>query len=102
MKASVVGLLFLAAFTPAALASDWPQWWGPQRDGVWHETGLLEKYPPGGPKIVWRTPLAGGYCGPAVAGGRVYVMDRVRTKDEAGKPARNTRDGIPGKEAVLC
>jgi outer membrane protein assembly factor BamB len=102
MKISVAGLLCLVALTPAVCAEDWPQWWGPKRDGIWHETGLAEKFPPGGPPIVWRTPLGGGYCGPAVANGRVYVMDRTRTKDEAGKPARNTRDGIPGNETILC
>src|ERR1700722_15375394 len=102
MKTSLVGLLILAAFPQISLAADWPQWWGTQRDGVWHETGLVEKFPPSGATVAWRTPLGGGYSGPAVVGKRVYVMDRVRLKDEAGKPARNTRDGIPGNEAIIC
>src|SRR5205085_2808186 len=33
---------------------------------------------------------------------RVYVMDRVRAKDAAGKPQRSTRAGIPGTERVMC
>lgn len=102
MKSTLFGLLLVAAFNPMARAADWPQWFGPGRDGVWHETGLVEKYPAGGPTVLWRIPLGGGYSGPAVANGRVYVMDRSRFKDAAGKPARNTRDGIPGTEAVLC
>jgi hypothetical protein len=73
-------LLAVLAFTGlafAARADDWPQWLGPQRDGVWRETGLLAKFPKGGPKVLWRLPIGGGYAGPAVAGGKVYITDRV-------------------------
>ena len=85
-----------------ARADDWPQWLGTQRDGVWRETGLVEKFPKGGPRVLWRKPLAEGYSGPAVVGDRVYVMDRERERDEEGKPKRPTRDGIAGNERVLC
>jgi outer membrane protein assembly factor BamB len=85
-----------------ARAIDWPQWLGPNRDGVWREEGLLTKFPAGGPKVLWRTPIGAGYSGPSVAEGRVYVMDRIRPKDASGKPARPTRGGIPGKERTLC
>src|SRR5262249_50619401 len=61
-----------------------------------------EKFPPGGPKVRWRVPTGTGYSGPAVAEGRVYVMDRQRAKDAEGKPARATRAGIPGNERGLC
>jgi outer membrane protein assembly factor BamB len=81
---------------------DWPQWFGPNRDGVWREDGLVAKFPAGGPPINWRTPIGSGYSGPAVAGGRVYVMDRERAKDAEGKPLRATRAGIPGNERILC
>ncbi len=64
-----------------ALAEDWPQWMGPKRDNVWREDGILEKFPKDGPKILWRTPIAGGYGGPAVAGGRVFVADYVTKED---------------------
>jgi outer membrane protein assembly factor BamB len=62
-------------FAAGACADDWPQWMGPNRDNVWRENGILDKFPPGGPKIVWRAPVAGGYAGPAVATGKVYVSD---------------------------
>jgi outer membrane protein assembly factor BamB len=78
-----------------ARADDWPQWLGPKRDAVWRETGILDKFPAGGPKVRWRTPIGGGYAGPAVAKGRVYVLDRVLPKD-----ANNPR--VAGKERVLC
>jgi outer membrane protein assembly factor BamB len=84
-------------------ADDWPQWLGPKRDGVWRETGLLDKFPAGGPKVLWRTPIENGFAGPAVAGGRVYVADRRRGRDEKGEPLRPTRDGgFPGSERILC
>src|SRR4051812_11632028 len=51
----------------AARADDWPQWMGEKRDNTWRETGVVEKFPAGGPKVVWRTPIAGGYAGPAVS-----------------------------------
>src|SRR6266446_4882154 len=57
-------------------ADDWPQWLGPNRDGVWRETGIVEKFSAAGPKIRWRVAVGGGYAGPAVANGRVYVTDR--------------------------
>jgi outer membrane protein assembly factor BamB len=84
-------------------ADDWPQWLGPKRDGVWRETGLLDRFPKGGPEVRWRTPIENGFSGPAVADGRVYVMDRRRARDDKGNPLRPTRDkGFPGKERVLC
>lgn len=94
--------LLPAPFSPSAPAADWPEWFGPERDGVWREKGLVEKFPAGGPKALWRVPIGNGYSGPAVAGDRVYVMDRQRAKDQGGKPARPTRAGIPGNERTLC
>src|SRR5262245_35511434 len=84
-----------------AVADDWPQWMGPNRDSVWNETGILEKFPSGGPKVLWRVPIAGGYAGPAVAGGKVYVTDYVRTSGE-GKNDFGARNELSGKERILC
>ena len=83
-------------------ADDWPQWLGPQRDGVWRETGIVKKFPEGGPRRLWRTELGSGYSGPAIANGKVYVLDRIVPAD-APKP-KNTFDfaQIPGDERVLC
>ncbi len=84
-----------------ARADDWPGWLGPRRDGVWRETGLLDKLPAGGPKVLWRVPLGAGYSGPAVVGDRVYVMDREspRGLPNDADPQRGT---LPGTERVLC
>ena len=84
------------------LADSWPQWLGPQRDGVWREKGILEKFPEGGPKRIWRVELGAGYSGPAVAGGRVFVMDR-QVPAEIPKPKSVFEASqIPGNERVLC
>ncbi|HEX6987326.1 MAG TPA: PQQ-binding-like beta-propeller repeat protein, partial [Planctomycetaceae bacterium] len=99
MRMSAAFLLTLASAVPA-LADDWPQWMGPERDNVWRETGLLERFPKGGPKVVWRSPVAGGYAGPAVVGDRVYVTDFVKTGEGGGE--NFDRKGVPGTERVLC
>src|SRR5689334_2858296 len=70
------GMLLGLFLVSAVRADDWPQWLGPKRDGVWRETGILETFPKGGPKELWRVPIASGYSGPAVADGRVFVTDR--------------------------
>src|SRR5689334_10953943 len=75
--ALLAGVALTLTLAAGARADDWPQWLGPRRDGVWRETGILEKFPQDGPRVRWRTPIGLGYAGPAVAGGRVYVMDRV-------------------------
>jgi outer membrane protein assembly factor BamB len=88
-------------FAPAAArADDWPQWMGPKRDNVWRETGVVEKFPKGGPKQVWSTPIAGGYAGPAVSGGKVFVTDYVTAADV--KIANFDRKEFSGTERVLC
>ena len=68
--ASVAAVFLLAN---DALAQDWPQWRGIDRDGV------IEKpiTPTDKPTLDWTAKIAGGYSGPTVSGGKVYVMDRV-------------------------
>ena len=61
-------------------ANDWPQWRGPNRDGVWHETGILQTFPSDGFKPRWRAPVAEGFSSPVVAEGRVYLTDTPRKK----------------------
>jgi outer membrane protein assembly factor BamB len=65
----------LMAATGSGWAEDWPEWRGKGRLGVWTETEILESFPATGLKQSWRVPLKGGYAGPAVAAGRVFVTD---------------------------
>ena len=75
-------VLTFLTFSASTLADEWPQWRGPQRDGVWRETGLVEKFETPELKLRWSVPLGGGYSGPTVADGRVYVSDRVTEPKE--------------------
>jgi len=63
-------------------AADWPQWRGPNRDGVCTETGLLPQWPTEGPRLLWEiTGLGPGYSSVAIAQGRLYTMgDRNRAQ----------------------
>ena len=56
-------------------AADFAQWRGPLRDGHSPETGLLQEWPEGGPKLVWQVGnVGGGYSTPAVVGDRIYLL----------------------------
>jgi len=70
-------LILCIILLQSAGADDWPQWRGPGRDGVWKETGILEKFDGAEISLRWSVPISGGYSGPTVADGRVYVSDRV-------------------------
>lgn len=93
-------LLILLLLIVPVQADDWPQWMGPDRDNQWKEAGILEKFPEGGPKILWRSPIAGGYAGPAVVGGKVYITDYVTSDDV--KVGNFERQEFTGTERVLC
>jgi outer membrane protein assembly factor BamB len=69
-------LLVLILAAPIVLhAEDWPEIRGKGRLGVWNETGVLEKFPEDGLRVLWRTPVKSGFSGPSVATGRVFLMD---------------------------
>jgi len=69
-----LGLVLLGSFAVLADGTDWPQYRGPNRDGVSSETGLLDEWPEGGPKELWRTSLGHGFSGISMSGGRIYTM----------------------------
>jgi outer membrane protein assembly factor BamB len=98
-----LSVAFITTATSALNADDWPQWAGPKRDGIWRETGILEKFPADGPKVLWRIPIGAGYSGPAVVGERLYITDRPDVPPPpAGQEARISKEAIPGVERVLC
>ena len=74
----LAAVVFLFAFAAQALAqgeASWPQWRGPNRDGVSKETGLLKQWPAAGPAVVWKASGAGrGYSSFSIANGRLYTM----------------------------
>ncbi|HEV3258513.1 MAG TPA: PQQ-binding-like beta-propeller repeat protein [Gemmataceae bacterium] len=75
MSAVLLGTPSAAKAQLKAAPGDWPGWRGPDRTDVSTETGLLQEWPAGGPKLVWKaTGLGGGFTTPSIAGGRIYLM----------------------------
>lgn len=80
----MVCALTLALLLDVAVdAEDWPQWRGMNRDGVCHETDLLQSFPAEGLKVRWRVPVGWGFSSPVVAQGRVFLADSELMKPKA-------------------
>ena len=71
-----------AAFAIGAqlVAADWPQFLGPERNGV-YVGPLSDSWSPGGPRVVWRRPIGQGLSGPVVVQGRVILFQRVANRE---------------------
>src|SRR5262245_34663030 len=94
--------IIILSVATTARAEDWPQWMGPKRDAIWRETGIIDKFPAEGPKVLWRYPIEGGYAGPAVANGRVFVTDFVKKSADEKTDDGMDRKAIDGRERVQC
>jgi outer membrane protein assembly factor BamB len=64
-----------------ATAADWPQFLGPDRNGISKETGLVDSFPKSGPPLVWKKEIGEGFSGPAVAGQRLILFHRVGNEE---------------------
>jgi len=70
----------------------WPQFRGPNRDGVSSDRGLLAKWPEGGPRVEWKSgELGEGYSSVALAGDRIYILGA--SGEEESIHALNAADG---------
>jgi len=70
-----------ASETPQVLAGFWPQFHGPNLDNLSSETGLLKRWPEGGPELVWYVEGVGaGFAGVAVVDGMIYTAGNVDGK----------------------
>jgi len=76
----ILSLWVLTIITPMN-AADWPQWRGPQRNGISAETGWMSRWSGTGPRIVWRAQVGQGFSSVAVKSGRVYTMGNANGKD---------------------
>jgi outer membrane protein assembly factor BamB len=96
-----LALVVVLGLATDSRADDWPQWMGAKRDDVWRETGIVQAFPQKGLPVKWRAPVGLGYSGPAVAGGKVYLLDY---EQESGKVTNSPggRDRLQGSERVLC
>ncbi len=85
--------LLLGTISGSSLAEDWPQWRGPERNGISREQGLLQEWPKAGPKLLWRIAEAGrGYSTPSVVGDRLYLLGNEGLDNEFVQ-ALSTLDG---------
>jgi outer membrane protein assembly factor BamB len=81
--ARVVGFCMGMVALTSLLAANWPQWRGPQRDGISDESGLLQEWPEEGPPLVWKVDgLGDGYSTPAVIGDRIYLVSSEGLENE--------------------
>jgi outer membrane protein assembly factor BamB len=71
----IVIFMFGMSGTAQVPAVDWPQWRGPNRDGISQDTGLLQEWPAAGPKVAWAVNgLGNGFGSVAVKGDRIFVQ----------------------------
>lgn len=87
MRFRIVPVLSALLLSSLAQSADWPQWRGPNRDGVSAETGLLKSWPKDGPKLAWKvedaTAVGTGYGSPAVVGDKVFILGGDGAKKDA-------------------
>ena len=82
MRTVAATLLLLAPVTGAAAGDDWPQWRGPNRDGISQETGLPQSWPEEGPPLAFRVEgLGDGYSTVAIADGRIHTLGMVSGRE---------------------
>lgn len=78
---AVAALALLGSMT-AAHAADWPNFFGPTRNGLAPDTGLNKDWATRPPRELWRVTLSdGGYAGPSVADGKVFIVDHQGAND---------------------
>ena len=99
--ATFLGLSMPFGLETLVHADDWPQWNGPTRTGVYNESNIIDTVPANGLPLLWTAPVLGGYSGPSVADGRVYLTDFEK---ESGTPLNDPakRVTLTGQERVLC
>lgn len=78
MKSRIAAVLILGFLAGSpAVAADWPQFLGPQRNATSVETNLLQTWPTDGPPLLWEKPVGDGYSGPVIAGKRLILFHRL-------------------------
>ena len=94
------GCLSFTLASQPGWSDEWPQFLGPQRDGVWRETGIVAQLP-AELRVQWQTPVALGYAGPAVAHERVFLTDYIAPgeSDSSTTDAPHGHDETAGASA---
>ncbi len=71
----------LAISSGLSQAEDWPQWRGPDHNGVSKEVGWLDKWPDGGPAVSWKASVGLGFSSIVVAHGKAFTMGHADNAD---------------------
>ena len=77
----VLVVTLLAPVVSSVRADDWPQWRGPERNGISKESGWAFQWPDEGPKIAWKAKIGLGYSSFVVADGRAYTVGFANSQD---------------------
>jgi outer membrane protein assembly factor BamB len=86
MKKIVVVLATVLLLAQYAIAKDWPQWHGPNRDNISTETGLMKQWPEEGPQMLWSIEGMGtGYSTVSIADGFIYVTGMIKKEGVLSK-----------------
>ncbi|MEM6471667.1 MAG: PQQ-binding-like beta-propeller repeat protein [Planctomycetota bacterium] len=98
---SLLLLSLLCVFTISIDArGDWPGWMGAGRDNQPVGVELPDDLSKQSPKLVWKQSAAGGYAGPAVVNGKLFITDYVTGDDVS--VANFERKSFTGEERVRC
>jgi outer membrane protein assembly factor BamB len=76
-----VVLTLLLVVGSVAQAADWPNWRGPDHNGISSETGWTTDWPEDGPAILWKASIGIGFASMAVSDGRLYAMGNANETD---------------------
>jgi outer membrane protein assembly factor BamB len=89
----VLLIIFSAVALSQASVSDWPQFFGPARNGFYRGPAISEKWPANGPRVVWRKTVGEGFSGPVVTQGRLILFHRANNREIV--EALDPRTGAP-------
>ena len=81
MKILLITMVAAVAVTASLTAKDWPQWRGPDHNGISTEKGWLDQWPASGPAIAWRAQVGLGFSSFVVAEGRAFTAGHAEEKD---------------------
>ncbi len=77
----LIHLVLALALASIGSAKDWPQWRGPDRNGLSTEKGWLEQWPTAGPAIAWKAQVGLGFSSFVIAHGRAFTAGHAEGKD---------------------
>ena len=99
----VIAVAALLGGTPTARSADWPQWRGPNRDGISIEKDWTTSWPEKGPKVLWKAKVYTGMSSFAVVGNRLYTMGFLMDKPGPdGKYKKDEEGRALGRDFVWC